>query len=272
MKLRPARDQRQGNDESKSGIRGLAPACPPCLRSEGLKHNAALTRRHPAWLVVFISPSLWVPREHCQAVPAGCFSWVGLLVQPALTPWHISDERHAQFRGERTSESSCLLLVLPPAPAAHLWSTSRTQGLSRCVRSDWNSTALNHFAALFEQGYYSFLKPVSGRWGQHTITTSSPSERTAVLQNTVLLHGDTWLLHGKCPRSQEWNASCKGASRPSQNYLNYMAMRVFPSHRNPVYAVCKLICGCTSTPGSWSSERWRWLEVHCVFCPASAHR
>lgn len=86
-------------------------------------------------------------------------------------------------------------LHISGAPDAH-------RSLHGVYAVGWNSTALNHFPTLLERGCYSFLKPASGRWGQHTITISSPSERTSLLQNTVLLHGGTWLFRGKCPRGK----------------------------------------------------------------------
>lgn len=58
-----------------------------------------------------------------------CFSCVERVVQLVLTPWHIPGWWYAQAQGERTSESSSWLLILPPAWAAHLWSTRCTQEL-----------------------------------------------------------------------------------------------------------------------------------------------
>lgn len=107
----------------------------------------------------------------------------------------LSPEGHVPQRAAACCSS------YPPAPAAHLQSTRRTQELSRCLRGGLKQRGTEPFSCLlgWNKATSCCLSLRQGGEDKQAITISSPSERISLLQNTVILHGSTWLLCGKCP-------------------------------------------------------------------------
>lgn len=97
------------------------------------------------------------------------------------------------------------LLAARPAPCTSCTSPEHqkhTGAFTVLTQSSGTAQYWNIFLLCLNRAAMHFLSLCRVDEDKNKITISSPSERISLLQNTVLLHGGTWLMRGKCPRGK----------------------------------------------------------------------